>query len=142
MLLREKIEKNVRETNYAFEQMLKYKQYHAVLISFNIMLRKKDTFFNPPYYPLSSHHIQYIYYAAYAYFMIGDYEHAVAMLNVILCFEPKNIKVLILLVHSLIGLKSFSEANKFFSLMKELEISPQDKVEVENIDKLLKSVSN
>ena len=142
MLLRDRIGQNVRETNYEFEQMLKYKQYHAVLILFNIMLRKKDTFLNPPYYPLSPHHIQYVYYAAYAYFMIGDYEHAVAMLNVILCFESKNVKVLILLVHTLIGLRSFNEANKIFSFMKELEISPQDKVEIENIDKLLKSVSN
>ena len=136
MEFQERIENAVHEYDHKFQQLLQHNQYHAVIMQFKSMLRNKDTF-TGSYDSLGLHHLRYIYFTAYSYFMIGDYDHSVAMIKIILQFDPNNTQALILISHALIKQNLWSEANEFFERFNLNGASEENKIEIEKIKDLL-----
>ena len=83
------IDKILTEHDATFRQLLNLEQYHAVIILFKKILRQRITKLS-----LTNYHLQFTYYAALAYFNLGDYEHAQALTEILLTFNPQNIELL------------------------------------------------
>ena len=136
---RDRLDKVIKETNVKFNQLLQAKQYYAVIILFKSVLREKETWPKGLSYPLHPHHLQYAYYTAIAYFNLGDYDHAIAMLNIILRFDPNNVRILIMLTQTLINQGLWNEASKIISKFNNLTVNMSEKNEIDDMVKLISS---
>ncbi|MBR1860213.1 MAG: hypothetical protein IJ797_12055 [Selenomonadaceae bacterium] len=136
---RDRLETAIKETEAKFNQLLQTKQYYAIIILFKSTLREKTTWPLSLYYPLYPHHLQWAYYTALAYFNLGDYEHVTAMLNVILMFDPKNVRILIMLMQTLIKQGLWDEASKTIGKFNNLQVNMSEKAEIDNIFNLISS---
>ena len=83
------IDKILTEHDATFRQLLNLEQYHAVIILFKKILRQRITKLS-----LMNYHLQFTYYAALAYLNLGDYEHAQALTEILLTFNPQNMELL------------------------------------------------
>ena len=136
----EEMEQILKENNYKFNRLLKFKQYYAIVILFKSILRRRDTFLGPNANLLALYHYQYVYYVAVAYFNLGDYEHAVAMLNIVLSFDPNNIDILIFLANILIKKQDFEKARNIVDVINNIKVTDDKRNEIENIIKILENV--
>lgn len=88
-LSEQEIWKILDEHEATFHQLLNFEQYHAMIILFKKILRQRITSNS-----LTNHHLKFVYYAALAYFNLGDYVHAEVLIDVLLTFNPQNVELL------------------------------------------------
>ena len=88
-LSRKEIDKILTEHDATFRQLLDLEQYYAVIILFKKILRQRITKLS-----ITNYHLQFTYYAALAYLNLEDYEHAQALTEILLTFDPQNINLL------------------------------------------------
>lgn len=110
-------ERTLAEYDAIFKQLLSLKQYHAIIILFKSILRKRIT------EGLTTYHLNYIYCTALAYFNLEDFVHAEALINVLLTFDPKNIDLMIFLANVFIRQKSFQKARALTATMNDLNVT-------------------
>lgn len=126
-------EQTLKEYDATFKQLLNLKQYPAVIILFKSILRRRITDLG-----LTSHHLSYIYYTALAYFNLGDYEHAAAMISMLLAFNPRNVDILIFLANIFIKQQAFEKARELLAAMKKLNVTnAAQKAQIRNFDNAL-----
>ena len=128
----EEVERTLTEYDAIFRQLLNLKQFHAVIILFKSILRQRltDTM-------LTQHHLNYIYYAAMAYFNLSDWEHAEEMLRVLLAFSPQNVELMLFLTNVLIRQGSAAKAREVVLAMRRLKVNPQQQAAIESFAKAL-----
>ena len=108
-----------------FKQLLKLKQYHAVKIFFKHVLRQNITVNR-----LTTHHLNFAYYVALSYFHLKDYEHAAALLDILLTIEPQNVDLLLFQARTLICLGAFDRAATVVEKMCALEVDDAHRAEI------------
>ena len=117
-LSKKEIENILDEHDSTFRQLLNLKQYHAVIILFKKILRLRITSLT-----LTSHHLQFVYYTALAYFNLGDYEHSEALIAILLEFDPKNIDILLFQVDTFLAQNAFDKAYNVVKNVKGMNVA-------------------
>ena len=110
-------EQKFDEYDSTFKQLLNLKQYHAVIILFKRVLREQIFA-----HGLTLYHLNYVYYVTLAYFNLGDYEHALAMISVLLTYDSRNVDILILLAKIFIKQQAFEKARELITKLIQLDI--------------------
>lgn len=101
----EEINRTLSEYYTTFKHLLKFEQYHAVIIFFKQVLRQKLTA-----NMLTPYHLNFAYYVALSCFHLKEYEHAAAMLDILLTINPQNIDLLLFKVRTFICMGAFDRA--------------------------------
>lgn len=128
-------ERTFDEYDAIFRQLLNLKQFHAVIILFKSVLKKRIT---PQ---LTQRHLTFMYYNALAYFNLGDYEHAEAMIEILLVCSPKNIDLLILSANISMSRRNFKKAYELVALMKTLNVTNGGhRAQIDNLANALKTL--
>ena len=110
-------ERTLNEYDAVFRQFLNLNQFHAVIILFKEVLRKRVT---PQ---LTQLHLNFIWYTALAYFNLGDYEHAENMTEILLAFNPQNVDLLIFQTNISLNRRDFQKAQAIVAAMKSLNVA-------------------
>ena len=130
-------EQTLAEYDARFRQLLDLKQFHAVIILFKDVLRKRIT---PG---LTPHHLSFAYYAALAYFNLGDFEHAEALTEIILTFDPNNVELLLFLTNVSLNRQNFQKAYELVAFMKRLNVgNAQQRTQINNFAAALESLKS
>lgn len=116
-LSEDEINRTLSEFDATFKQLLKLKQYHAVIIFFKRVLRQNITVNR-----LTAYHLNFAYYVALSYFQLQDYEHAAALLDILLTIEPQNVDLLLFQTRTLICWGAFDRAAGVVEKMCALEV--------------------
>ncbi|MBR2734321.1 MAG: hypothetical protein IKD80_08800 [Selenomonadaceae bacterium] len=124
-LSEEELNRTLSEYDATFKQFMKFEQYHAVLILFKQVLRTNITANF-----LTSYHLNWIYYVAFSYFRLEDYEHAAAMLEILLTFNPQNIDLMLFQARTLICWGAFDRAAGVVEKMLSLEVDDAHQAEI------------
>ena len=129
-------EQTLAEYDAVFSQLLNLKQFHAVIILFKEVLRKRIT---PQ---LTQRHLNFVWYNAIAYFNLGDFEHAETMTEILLAFNPQNVDLLIFLTNICMNRRNFQKAQAIVTTIKGLNIpNAQQKAQIDNLAATLESLT-
>lgn len=126
------LNRTLSEQNDIFRQFLQSQQYRAVIIFFKHVLRQKFTANR-----LMPQHLNFVYYAALSYFHLKDYEHAAAMLDILLTFTPQNINLLLFQTRTLICRGAFDRAAQVVEKICALDINDVHRAEIAELVKAL-----
>lgn len=130
-------EQALAEYDSTFRQLLNLKQFHAVIILFEELLRKRIT----PH--LTQRHLNFVWYTVLAHFNLGDFEHAEALADVLLTFEPHNIELLIFSTGASMRQKNFQKAHDKVALLKKLNVTNDiQKEQIANLVGALKTLTD
>ncbi len=121
----DEINSKLSECDAIFKQLLKLKQYHAVIIFFKQVLRQKLTA-----NMLTTYHLNFAYYVALSYFRLQDYEHAAALLDILLTYDPQNVDLLLFQARTLICWGAFDRAATVVEKMCALEVDDAHRAEI------------
>lgn len=113
-----KIDAILTDYDNTFQELLKLGQYHAVKIFFKKLLRDDRL---PR--SLTQYHLNCVYYVALAYFNLGDYEHAEAMMNILLMFNPRNLNILQFMANISLHRNDSNKAHEIFKTMNTLKVA-------------------
>ena len=128
----EELNCTLAEYNAIFRQLLKFKQYHAVIIYFKQILRQ-DINSNR----LTTYHLNFVYYVALSYFHLKDYEHAAAMLDILLIYDPQNVDLLLFQTRTFICMGDFDRAASVVEKISALEVDDAYRAEISELAKAL-----
>lgn len=110
-------ERTLNEYDAVFRQFLNLKQFHAVIILFKEVLRKRIT---PQ---LTQWHLNFVWYNALAYFNLGDFERAESMTEILLAFNPQNVELLLFLANICMNRQNFQRVGELVAQMKSLNVT-------------------
>ena len=116
------------EQDATFKQLLKFEQYRAVIIYFKENVLRNRIFSIA--HALTPYHLQWTYYVALSYFRLKDYEHAAALLDILLTYDPQNVDLLLFQARTLICLGAFDRAATVVEKMCALEVDDAHRAEI------------
>lgn len=130
-------ERTLAEYDATFRQLLNYKQFYAVIMLFKNVLRKKITPQLTPY------HLSFTYYTALAYLNLGDYEHAEALTEILLTFNPNNIDLLLFQTNLSLNRQNFRKAYELVAQLKSLNVTNDgQRAQINNFAAVLESLNS
>ncbi len=124
----EELNCTLSEYNAVFKQLLKFKQYRAVIIYFKYVLRQNLT-----QGLLTTHYLNFAYYVALSYFHLKDYEHAAAMLDIVLIYGPQNVDLLLFQTRTFICMGDFDRAASVVEKISALEVDDTRRAEISEL---------
>lgn len=127
------------EYDSAFRQLFHSNQYRDVITLFKEVLHKRIT---PLLTPLTPYHLNYVYYVAIAYFNLGDYEHAEAMLDIVLSVDKKNINVLLFMTQIHIMQRNFTKVYSLVEELSKLDVTSFTKEQTALLDEMLDALNS
>ena len=104
-----------------FKQLLKFKKYHAIIICFKENVLRNRIFSMA--HGLTPYHLNWAYYVALAYFQLQDYEHAAAMIDILLTFNPQNVDLNLFLIDILLKQKNFAQVCRVVETMLASDVN-------------------
>lgn len=128
------------EYDRAFKQLLNLKRYDEVIAFF-----KKNVLHDrviPISHQLTPYHLNYAYYVAIAYFNLGDYEHAEAMLDIILTVDKKNIDVLLFVTQIHIMQRNFKKVYRLVEVLSKLDAASFTKEQTALLGRMLDALNS
>lgn len=130
-------ERTLAEYDATFRQLLNYKQFYAVIMLFKDVLRKRIT---PQ---LTEYHLNFIHYTALAYLNLGDYEHAEALTEILLTFNPNNIDLLLFQTNLSLNRRNFRKAYELVMRLKSLNVAnDEQRVQINDLAAVLESLNS
>ena len=111
----EEIERMLLIFDHNFRKLLALKRYNDIITFFKDKVLKDRSFHY--IHPLTLYHLSFVYHVAIAYFRLGDYEHAEAMIDIILAADPQNVDILLFMVQVQLAQRNF---DKVYSSLEDL----------------------
>ena len=128
------------EYDDAFKQLLQLKRYDDVIAFFkDKVLRNRNLSYG---HPLTPYHVNYAYYVAVAYFNLGDYEHAEAMLDIVLTVLPKNIDALLFMIQIHLVQQNFDKVQHFIDELSQTDVNSFTKEQTATLNRFLEALNS
>ena len=127
----EEIKQRFQKYDPLFRELIEHKRYHNVLTLFKEMLQDTSCSQLTPY------HLNYAYYVAIVYFNLGDYEHAEAMLDIVLVVDKKNIDVVLFMAQVQLVRRNFGKFYNFIDTLSKMEAADFTKEQTALLGRML-----
>lgn len=119
----EEVNRILSEYDADFRKFLNSERYRDVLTLYKKVLRERITDIQ-----LTMYHLSFAYYAALAYFNLGDLEHAEALTDIILACAPQNIDLLLFRIQIFLRQGAFDKIQRAVETLNTLnpaDFTPQ-----------------
>ena len=136
----EEIYHTLLDYDATLKKFLKLNRYHEVINYFkDEILRNRNICHG---HPFTQYHLNYAYYVAIAYFNLGDYEHAEAMLDIILTVDKKNVDLLLFMTQINIMQRNFTKVYSLVEELSKLDVASFTKEQTALLDEMLNTLNS